>query len=86
MSGLSPKFGNELRTGVHQLRGALGTFGYVISRDGAKKTLRVATRSDKPIDHLLDSAIATGKVVAYHVVPPIIQHINDHESSLSYVR
>ena len=51
-----------------QLRGALGTFGYVISRAGAVKMLDFMKESDKPIDHL-DSAIAFGRILAFMYSP-----------------
>lgn len=84
LGSTSPMFGGELHSGVWQLRGALGTFGYVISRAGAVKMLDFAVESDKPIDHLLDSAIAFGRILAFHVQPALVEHRSDMKTTLAY--
>lgn len=67
------KYGGLLRPGIFQLRGALCTYGYAISLAGARKLLKhTAIRSEKPIDHMLDEAIYTSLLTAYHAHPPLI--------------
>ena len=61
------------RPGIVQLKGALCTYGYAISTNGAKKLLRnTARQSDKPVDHMLDEAIYSSLLHAYHASPPLI--------------
>ena len=79
-----PRYGGELRQGVYQLRGALGTFGYIISNSGASKMFSHAVHSDKPIDHVLDSAIYSGVISAFHIKPSLITHRGDLQSTLAY--
>ena len=85
LGSTSPRYGRALRKDVYQLLGALGTFGYAISSPGARKMLKAAMHSNKPIDHLLDSAIYTGKISAFHVVPHIVFHRDDVRSTLGYI-
>ena len=77
-------FGGELRRGVWQLRGTLGTFGFVISQAGAVKMLDFAVESDKPIDHVLDSAISTGRILAFQVQPALVVHRSDISTTFAY--
>lgn len=84
LGSTNPRFGGNLHPGVYQLRGALGTFGYVISRAGAAKMIEYARGSDKPIDHLLDSAIYSGKVAAFQVIPALLVHRDDLKSTLAH--
>ena len=84
LGSTSPIFGGELHRGVWQLRGALGTFGYVMSQTGAEKMLDFAVESDKPIDHVLDSAISTGRILAFHVQPALVVHRSDMVTTLAY--
>lgn len=84
LGSTTPIFGGELHSGVWQLRGALGTFGYVISQAGAMKMLDFAVGSDKPIDHVLDSAISTGRILAFQVHPPLVVHRSDMVTTLAY--
>ena len=66
-------YGELLRPGIRQLKGALCTFGYAISLTGASKLIQhTAIRSEKPIDHMLDEAIYTAFLNAYHADPPLI--------------
>lgn len=84
LGSTTPMFGGELHSGVWQLRGALGTFGYIISQAGAMKMLHFALGSDKPIDHVLDSAISTGRILAFQVHPPLVVHRSDLVTTLAY--
>lgn len=57
------------------LKGALGTFGYILSKRGAQKLLAgPALNSDQPIDHVLDLAILTGCVRAYQADNVFVSH------------
>ena len=71
---------------ISQLRGALGTFAYVISKSGAAKLLALPTvRTDKPIDHMIDSAILMGQVNAFLSSRSLVGHLEHVESTLAYV-
>ena len=85
LGSTAPNYGGRFSESIYQLRGALGTFGYIISQAGASKMLEAAKHSDKPVDHVLDSAMYTGRVSAFHVVPSIVKHRDDLESTLAYV-
>ena len=79
------KYGQELRANIRQVRGALCTHGYAISLQGTVKLLgKTALRSEKPVDHMLDEAIYSSLLEAYHAWPPLIytQQVN---STLGYV-
>ena len=86
LNATEPHYGARLRLGLYQSRGALGTFGYAVSLSGATKLLEIAKRSDKPIDHMLDSAIYTGKINAFHIVPPLVSHNDALESTITSMR
>lgn len=67
------KLGGWLRPGIRQVRGALCTHGYVLSLGGATKLAnKQALQSEKPVDHMLDEAIYTSVLCAYHADPPLI--------------
>ena len=48
------------------------------------KMLDFALDSDKPIDHVLDSAISTGRILAFQVHPPLVVHRSDMVTTLAY--
>ena len=78
------KFGGLLRPGIRQLKGALCTYGYALSVRGAKKLLHgTALLSEKPVDHMLDEAIYSALLSAYHVSPPLV-FPRVTESTLAY--
>lgn len=78
------KFGGTLVPGIRQVKGALCTYGYAVSRIGANKILRNTARNcDKPVDHMLDQAIYSAVVHAYQAEPPII-FPRKIESTLAY--
>ena len=77
-------YGELLRPGLRQLKGALCTFGYAISLKGASKLIQhTAIQSEKPVDHMLDEAIYTALLTAYHADPPLI-FPRKLESTLAY--
>ena len=43
-----------------------------MSQTGAEKMLDFAVESDKPIDHVLDSAISD-RILAFHVQPALVE-------------
>mgnify|MGYP003954550017 CR=1 FL=1 len=78
------KFGGLLRPGIRQVKGALCTHGYAISCAGAHKLLRkTALHSEKPVDHMLDEAIYSSLLSAYHAFPPLVEP-QTLKSTLSY--
>lgn len=82
LNATEPRYGAQLRHGLYQSKGALGTFGYAISLRGAEKLLEFAQNCDKPVDHMLDTAIFTGKINAFHVFPPLVSHNDDLKSTI----
>ena len=59
----------------------------MISRRGAKVLLgNGALRSDKPIDHMLDEEVLSGRIVAFHAEPPLVFVKANNPSTLAYVR
>lgn len=75
----------KVRPGLIQLKGALGTFAYLISLSGARKLLDdLALRSDAPIDHVLDKGIYTGKLSAFQAEPPLAFHEGLLPSTIGY--
>jgi len=79
------KLGMSVRQNIRQVKGALCTNGYVISSRGAQKLLQKSVlHSEKPIDHMLDEAIYTNRILAFHADPPLIS-VRDAPSTLSYV-
>jgi len=85
LNGTDPKIGLPIRKGLHQLRGTLGTFAYVISKSGAIKLLASSARgTDKPIDHMIDGAILSGQVMAYIPSPTLAGHQSYLNSTLAY--
>lgn len=77
LNATEPQYGAQIRLGLYQSKGALGTFGYAISQHGAEKLLRFARNCDKPVDHMIDTAILKGKINAFHSFPPLVCH-NDY--------
>ena len=78
------KLGGRVSANILQVRGALCTHGYIISFNGARKLLKkTALNSDKPVDHMLDEAIYSSVLSAYHASPSLIFPRNI-ESTLEY--
>ena len=73
----------RVHPGIIQVRGALGTFGYVLSRRGAYKLLKqIVLRTDKAIDHLLDSLILEGKHHAFQAEKALVLHRDNTASTI----
>jgi len=77
LNATEPRYGSQVRQGLYQSKGALGTFGYAISQQGAEKLLKFAQNCDKPVDHMIDTATIKGKINAFHSFPPLVRH-NDY--------
>jgi len=86
LDGCFKKFGPDFAYGVKLARGSLCTHAYAISLNAVQKLLIGSSlkRSDKPIDHVLDTEISRGNIVAFHAVPPLVTVIYDKESTLAY--
>jgi len=86
LNGCFKHFGPTFREGLHLSRGGLCTYGYVISRKGAETLLlEGALHSEKPIDHMLDEEVLSGKIVAFHADPPLVFLEANITSTLAYV-
>jgi GR25 family glycosyltransferase involved in LPS biosynthesis len=76
----------EVRTGIRMLKGALGTYAYMISQAGARKLLEeIALNSDAPIDHVIDKGIYTSNLLAFETEPKLAVHEAIIPSTLNYV-
>ena len=86
LNGCFKKFGPDVATGVKLARGGLCTYGYVISQKGVSKLLTSTSliKSDKPIDHVLDTEISRGKLLAFHAKPPLISIMYEMKSTMAY--
>ena len=85
LNGCFKKFGPLYATGIYISRGGLCTFGYVISAAGARKLLqRAVLRGTKPIDHVLDEEVLTGRLLAFHADPPLVRTLPTLSSTLAY--
>ena len=82
LNSTNPYVHGHLRNDIYYLKGALGTYGYAISKQGAITMLHVARKSDKPIDHLLDQAIYQGRINAFHILPAIVTHDDAFKSTI----
>lgn len=72
LNGCFKKFGPVFDTGLLQSRGGLCTFGYVISEKGMRHLLQhPVLQSEKPIDHVIDEEILSGRLLAFHADPPL---------------
>jgi GR25 family glycosyltransferase involved in LPS biosynthesis len=79
---LGPAFGHR----VCQSRGGLCTHGYVISARAMHSLLSgSAQKSNKPIDHMIDEEIVTGRLIAFHAEPPLIHLAQGLPSTLGYL-
>ena len=78
-------YGALFRYGLQLSRGALCTYGYVISAKGASYLLKIASSpSSKPIDHMLDTEILSGRLLAFHSVPTLVEPLRNVKSTLAY--
>ena len=85
LNGTERKFGGKYGAGVYQSRGGVGAFAYAISRFAATYFLKEsAMKSDKPIDHVLDEAVLSGKLLAFHASPELANLVPNMPSTLAY--
>ena len=85
LNGCFKKFGPLYTAGIYLSQGGLCTFGYVISRNGVFKLLQQAVfHSSKPIDHVLDEEVLTGRLLAFHAEPPFVHQLMTLSSTLAY--
>lgn len=85
LNGTNRKLGPEYSQNLSISKGGVGMFGYVISSAGALHFLETAARhSDKAIDHMMDEEVLTGKIVAFHATPVLVDLQSDVASTLAY--
>jgi GR25 family glycosyltransferase involved in LPS biosynthesis len=86
LDGCFKKFGSAFLPGLKFSHGGLCTHGYVMSFKAAKFLLRNAVlKSDKPIDHLLDEEVLSGRLIAFHADPPLVLVLSKLKSTLAYM-
>ena len=84
LGGCFRKLGKKLSERLYLSRGGLCTHGYVISKLGARALLNgPALRSNDPVDHMMDRAVLSGALLAFHFEPPIIE-VTSRRSTLAY--
>lgn len=87
LNGSHQKFGYRFDDGLTQSRGGVGAFGYLISQNTANKFLHgPALRSDRAIDLMMNEEVLSGRILAFHATPPLVQTIPSMPSSLAYER
>jgi len=85
LNGCFRRLGPVFSKGLRLSRGGLCTFGYVISRKAADIFLtRAALKSEKPIDHMMDEEVLSGRMLAFHADPPLVYTLSDVKSTLAY--
>ena len=85
LNGCFKKLGPVFRGGLHQSRGGLCTYAYVISAQGIRRLLRRAVlRSEKPIDHVIDEEVLSGRLLAFYSDPPLAHTSASMGSTLAY--
>ena len=85
LNGTQRKFGGKFADGVFQSKGGVGAFAYAISRGAVNYFLDgAAMKSDKPIDHVMDEAVLSAKVLAFHAFPELASLLPNMNSTLAY--
>ena len=85
LNGCFRRLGPVFSKGLRLSRGGLCTFGYVISRKATDIFLtRAALKSEKPIDHMMDEEVLSGRMLAFHADPPLVYTRRDVKSTLAY--
>ena len=86
LDGCFKRYGPQFAPGLKISRGGLCTHGYVISFNAATRLLEgPVLRSEKPIDHLLDEEVLSGRLIAFHAVPPLVRVNSTLPSTLRYL-
>lgn len=84
LGGCFRKLGSKLGDRLYLSRGGLCTHGYVISKLGASVLLNgPAIQSNEPVDHMMDRAVVSGILLAFHVEPPLVKVLSKR-STLAY--
>jgi len=87
LNGCFRQFGPKWDSGLWVSRGGLCTYGYVISSSAAESFLQsAAIRSDKPLDHMMDEEVLSGRIMAFHAEPPLVKLKSGLNSTLKYLR
>lgn len=85
VNGCFRRLGPVFSKGLRLSRGGLCTFGYVISRKATDIFLtHAALKSEKPIDHMMDEEVLSGRMLAFHADPPLVYTRRDVKSTLAY--
>jgi GR25 family glycosyltransferase involved in LPS biosynthesis len=85
LNGSYKKYGPRYSEGLVISRGGVGAFGYVISSKAASHLLQDAVfRSNKAIDHVIDGEVLSGRILAFHAIPPLVQLVPELRSTLAY--
>ena len=86
LNGCFRHFGPKWDSGLWVSQGGLCTYGYVISRSAADYFLSSAAMdSDKPLDHMMDEEVLSGRITAFHAEPPLVNLVSGLKSTLNYV-
>lgn len=85
LNGCFRHLGHNLGSGLFLSHGGLCTYGYAISALAASIMLNgPALNSEKPVDHMLDEAVMSGEIMAFHVNPPMVEVVANTVSTLAY--
>ena len=86
LNGCFRRFGEVWSQGIRVSRGGLCTYGYVISRSAARSLVtKLALMSDQPVDHMMDSSVVSGQLIAFHSDPQLVTVIEQVSSTLAYM-
>jgi len=85
LNGCFRKLGPIWDDGLRVSYGGLCTSGYVLSIYAAKSLLmRASLRSEKAIDHMLEEEVLSGRLMAFHAEPTLVNLIPNVPSTLAY--
>ena len=85
LNGSEKKYGPRYSSGLVLARGGVGAFGYIISHKAARHMLEKAViKSNRAIDHVVDAEVLSGRLLAFHAVPPLVEILQDTASTLAY--
>ena len=84
LNGCYRSFGGRLNEHLILSRGGLCTYAYAISHRGVKHFMQNnLLRSSKPIDHLIDQQVSSGKLLAFHTTDDLVDTTKT-SSTLAY--
>jgi len=85
LNGCFRKLGPVWDDGLRVSHGGLCTSGYVLSTHAARTLLmKPSLRSEKAIDHMLDEEVLSGRLLAFHAEPTLVNLIPSMPSTLAY--